>query len=76
MFAVPVKTGRQFEHGTPRRLFSEPGLMQNAYHRGYDVHPDGKRFLMVASFGGMSTRQLSVIFNWRAELQKLQKAAR
>ncbi|TFG49234.1 MAG: hypothetical protein E4H38_05265 [Gemmatimonadales bacterium] len=76
MFAVPVKTGRQFEHGTPRRLFSEPGLMQNAYHRGYDVHPDGKRFLMVASLGGMSSRQLNVIFNWRAELQKLQKAAR
>ncbi len=50
--------------------------MQNAYHRGYDVHPDGKRFLMVSSFGGLSTRDLDVIFNWRAELEKLEESSR
>ena len=76
MFAVPVNTGSQFEHGTPQRLFSEPGLTQNAYHRGYDVHPDGKRFLMVSSFGGLSTHELNVIFNWRAELEKLEESSR
>jgi len=73
MFAVPVSTGVEFEHGIPQRLFSAPGLTQNSFHRGYDVHPDGKRFLMVSSFGGLSTRQLNVIFNWRAELEKATK---
>ncbi|TFG37449.1 MAG: hypothetical protein E4H44_05250, partial [Candidatus Aminicenantes bacterium] len=76
MFAVPVGTGTTFEHGTPQRLFSAPGLMQSIYHRGYDVHPDGKRFLMVSSFSGLTTRQLNIIFNWRAELEKLKQAPR
>ncbi|MDH4132671.1 MAG: hypothetical protein OEV95_12795, partial [Gemmatimonadota bacterium] len=76
MFAVPVKTGAQFEHGIPQSLFSQPGLMQSIYHRGYDVHPDGNRFLMVSSFGGLSTKQLNIIFNWRAELEKLEQAPR
>jgi Tol biopolymer transport system component len=76
MFAVPVNTGTQFEHGTPQLLFAVPGLLQSIYHRGYDVHPDGKRFLMVASYGGLSTHQLSIIFNWRVELEKLEQAPR
>jgi Tol biopolymer transport system component len=75
MFAVPVTTGRRFEHGTPKLLFSIPGLSQQEYHRGYDVDPDGKRFLMVAS-GGRETTALNVIFNWRAELEKLPGAPR
>ena len=76
MFAVPVKAGAQFEHGIPQPIFSQPGLMQSAYHRGYDVHPDGKRFLMVSSFGGLSTRQLNIIFNWRAELEQLEQVTK
>ncbi len=76
MFAVPVNTGTPFEHGTPQLLFAVPGLLQSIYHRGYDMHPDGERFLMVASYGGLSTRQLSIIFNWRTELEKLEQAPR
>ena len=45
------------------------------YHRSYDVHPDGKRFLMVAAGGG-DANSVNVIFNWRVELEKLKKAAK
>src|ERR1041385_8502760 len=49
MFAVPVTTGRHFVHGTPVLLFSHPGLALQEFYREYDVHPDGKRFLMLRS---------------------------
>jgi serine/threonine-protein kinase len=71
MFAVPVATGRQFEHGAPKLLFSRPGMALQEFYRSYDVHPDGKRFLMLNG-GDAEARRLSVIFNWRPELQKAQ----
>jgi serine/threonine-protein kinase len=73
VFSVPVTTGRRFEHGTPRLLFTDPSFSQDAYHRAYDVHPDGKRFLMVSSAGG-DAPDLNVIFNWRAELERLEES--
>jgi serine/threonine-protein kinase len=75
MFAVPVRTGPRFEHGTPKLLFSIPGMALQEYHRTYDVHPDGKRFLMVPS-GGAEAPNLDVIFNWRTELQAIKESAR
>jgi Tol biopolymer transport system component len=75
MFAVPVRTGPRFEPGTPKLLFSIPGMALQEYHHAYDVHPDGKRFLMVPS-GGAEAPDLHVIFNWRTELQGIKEAAR
>jgi hypothetical protein len=73
MFAVPVTTGERFAQGAPRLLFSKPGLALQEYFRTYDVHPDGKRFLMLGS-GGVDATTLNVVFNWRAELQSLKDA--
>jgi eukaryotic-like serine/threonine-protein kinase len=75
MFAVPVTTGRHFTHGAPKRLFSIPGLALEDYFRSYDVHPDGKRFLMLES-GGVDAKELNLIFNWRVELERLEKAVK
>ena len=75
MLAASVTTGRHFEHGTPKLLFSSPGLAQQPYFRSYDVHPDGKRFLMVSS-GGIDANSLNIIFNWRVELEKLKETPR
>ena len=36
------------------------------FYRSYDVHPDGKRFLMLKT-GDAEARDLNVIFNWRPE---------
>ncbi|HSE67716.1 MAG TPA: protein kinase [Gemmatimonadales bacterium] len=74
MFAVPVTTGRSFTAGTPRMLFSISGLTLQEYYRTYDVSPDGKRFLMLTS-GGDDAKTLNVIFNWRAELERLESGA-
>jgi eukaryotic-like serine/threonine-protein kinase len=73
MFAVPVTTGRAFSYGMPKLLFTGTALGMQDYYRGYDVHPDGKRFLMVAS-GGNDSRTLNVVFNWRTELASQLKA--
>jgi serine/threonine-protein kinase len=74
MFAVPVTPGRRFIAGPPRLLFSVPGLPVQDYHRSYDVHPDGKRFLMLES-GGSDASALNLILNWRAELERLEATA-
>ena len=74
MFAVPVTLGRRFVAGTPRLLFSVPGLPVQDYHRSYDVHPDGKRFLMLES-GGSDASALNLVLNWRAELERLEATA-
>jgi Tol biopolymer transport system component len=70
MYAVPVGTGREFEHGAPKLLFSRPGMALQEFYRSYDVHPDGKRFLMLTS-GDAEARRLSVVFNWHPELQNV-----
>jgi serine/threonine-protein kinase len=75
MFAVPVTTGRRFTSGTPKLLFSVPGLSVQDYHRSYDVHPDGKRFLMLES-GGSDATELNLVLNWRVELERLTGATR
>ena len=50
--------------GAPRRLFDR----SNYYLRyGYDVSPDGKRFLMIRRDEGSVPRQLNVILNWSDE---------
>jgi len=75
MFAVPVTTGSEFTHGTPTLLFAVLGLATGPYYRQYDVHPDGKRFLMVTS-GGVDSPDVQVIFNWRVELEKLEEVTK
>ncbi len=74
MFAVPVTLGRRFSAGPPKLLFSVPGLPVQDYHRSYDVHPDGKRFLMLET-GGTDATELELILNWRAELDRLETTA-
>jgi eukaryotic-like serine/threonine-protein kinase len=71
MLATSITTGRSFTYGTPRILFSITGVALQEYYRSYDVSPDGKRFLVLTS-GGVDAKDLNVIFNWRAELEKLQ----
>ncbi len=53
---------------------SIPGLAMSDYHRSYDVHPDGKRFLMLQS-GGRDAKDLNLVFNWPVELDRLEQAA-
>ena len=72
MYAVPVVTGLHFEHSTPILLFSKPGLQLQEFYRSYDVHPDGKRFLMLSA-GGAESTNINVIFNWRTMLNAIKE---
>jgi len=73
LYAVPVTPGPVFVHGSPTRLFTKGSLAPDSYHRAYDVSPEGTRFLMINS-GGSDAPNLQIIFNWRAELEKLEQA--
>ena len=56
--------------GAPRRLFDR----SNYYLRyGYDVSPDGTRFLMIRRDEGSVPRQLDVILNWPSRARKIRK---
>ena len=68
---VPVAVNdNTFVPGAPRRLLETayyPGFTtRGAYIHGYDVSPDGRRFLMIKGGVGATTTQiaLTVVTNW------------
>jgi Tol biopolymer transport system component len=65
MMAVDVKSGTRFEHGPPKPLFDFPSLA--AF--GFDVSPDGKRFLVPAPLE-QAQKPMTLIINWAADLKK------
>jgi len=69
LIAVPMSGGAVYSAGIPRRLFgAEPYLVLN---QSFDVHPDGKRFLMVRSVGAITEHadELIVVENFFEELK-------
>jgi Tol biopolymer transport system component len=70
MFSVAVSTKPAFSHRAPQFLFAKPGFAMQEYYRGYDVHPDGKRFLMLNA-GAAETNNLTLVLNWRAHLERV-----
>jgi hypothetical protein len=73
--AVTVETEPGFIPGKPRTLF------QGAYHRegrdfsSWDIHPNGKRFLMMTEADLDSTEvsarpRINIILNWFEELKE------
>ena len=40
------------------------------YRAGYNVTPDGQRFIIVKVSGGSAPRQINVIVNWFEELRR------
>ena len=43
--AVDIDTSKGFQAGTPQRMFAAPATTLSS---GWDLSPDGKRFLFVA----------------------------
>ncbi len=69
LYATAIGSGPLFDHRTPALLFSLPEMALQQYYRSYDIHPDGKRFMMLKT-GGAAATSLNVIFNWGQGLQK------
>ncbi|MGH9656932.1 MAG: hypothetical protein ACRD96_00215, partial [Bryobacteraceae bacterium] len=67
---VPVKTGAQFEAGTPKPLFPIPLSGETFGRRTYDVSPDGQRVLALVPEGEARPAPIQVILNWRSLVEK------
>ena len=68
--AVEVKpSGAAIEVGSPRGLFTVKlgGIV--GFSRGYDVTPDGQRFLVNSRIEG-AVPPITVIINWPRKLKK------
>jgi serine/threonine-protein kinase len=68
--AVPVETEGGFSLGRAQPLF-EDGYVTDSNCRTYDIHPDGKRFLMMKeSEKDVPLTELVVVENWFEELKR------
>ena len=72
LVAVTVTTAPTFSLGLPRVLFEGPFRTDGPF-RGYDVTPDGQRFLMVRAIEQSPERVSQMVFvqNWFEELKRL-----
>jgi Tol biopolymer transport system component len=69
LMAVPVKTGATFEFGSPSVLF-EPPVPQSPGSEGYEVSPDGVRFLFRTVPAGEKAAPITIVTNWLASLKQ------
>jgi serine/threonine-protein kinase len=74
LMAVDVETTPEFRAGRSRPLFAleSAGAGTLALYRGWDVAPDGKRFLVINAPGSAETGvKLQAVVNWFEELRRL-----
>ncbi len=71
LMAVPVDTSAAFASGNPEAVVDFPYFSGNP-GRPYDVSPDGRRFLVIASAGsnGEAGPQIITVLNWTEELKQ------
>ena len=79
LMAVPIMiNGAVLSAGTPRQLFEVKGLSSTAPSRGYDVTPDGQRFLFqrAVEVPPPPATPMVLVENWIEELKRLAPASR
>jgi serine/threonine-protein kinase len=70
VMTVPVQTEPIFRLGTPQKLFT------GRYRDDWDIHPDGKRFLMLKASAAADEKPVTeapkivVVLNWLEELKR------
>lgn len=68
IMVVAVTTHPELRIGEPQVFFA--GEFENVSHRSYDVHPDGRRSLVIR--GGKNTASsIRVVTNWFSEVERL-----
>jgi hypothetical protein len=76
LMAVDIDTSRGFQAGTPRRLFATPPPLFNVsangglFPTGWDIAPDGKKFLFVTPTSAGRPDSFTVELNWEAGMKK------
>ena len=77
LMAVDITTQPTFSAGQPKLLFEGSYLLALGYAPGYDVSPDGQRFLMaIGSEPGASDTQINVVLDWFEDLKRLVPATK
>jgi len=73
VWVVDVQMGSGLAIGKPRLLFEQPGYMMPSPIRGYDLSPDGQRFLMVklGQRKPAPVTEMILVQNWFEELKRL-----
>jgi Tol biopolymer transport system component len=66
LMAVEVKTGSKLEASAPKALF-DTRLVGGA---GFDISPDGRRFLLANSLDDTGQKPMTVVVNWTALAKK------
>ena len=71
--SVAITTKPSFEAGKPVPLFEDKHVRQTSRPwTNYDVDRDGSRFVMLRQRGeSAGPRELRVVLNWFAELERL-----
>jgi Tol biopolymer transport system component len=71
IMAVPVKTGANFDPGTPTALFqaNPREMLATSEQFSYDVSNDGQKFLVNTQLKTAMT-PMSVVLNWSAKLKQ------
>jgi Tol biopolymer transport system component len=69
LMAVPVKSADSFEFGTPVALF-QPPVPDAPNSSGYEVSPDGQRFLLRTVPAGFKPSGITVVSHWQATVKQ------
>jgi len=67
---VPLTTDPDVRLGAPTRLFRRTAPGGGNVPPGFDVSPDGKRFLIYEPAGDMTDERIVVALDWLAELRR------
>ena len=69
MYAVDVTATDIFTKGNPRKIFEGDYFLPTG--RRFDIHPDGKSFIMIQPDVGPQGQKIFVIQNFDEELKRL-----
>ncbi|HEX6324604.1 MAG TPA: hypothetical protein VFZ36_12830, partial [Vicinamibacterales bacterium] len=64
----PSPPGAPFSYGAPEPLFETAPYLTGLFGRGYDLSPDGRRFVFVKRQAQEVASQIVVVTNWFQEL--------
>ena len=67
MFAVAVDPSKETPLSEPKSLFRRPSLNSGPRSPGYDVAPDGSRFVLVELPERPTAQTIKVVLNWQAQ---------
>ena len=68
-FVTRVEALTGLPRHAPQVVLDDPSIV---YESGWDVHPDGERFLLMQRPGGtVDVDQIHIVSNWLSELERL-----